>query len=163
MTMSPGSINTSEMMYSACCEPVVMTMSPGVSAISPADLFSIASTWRRALRRSSAKPRVVSYCMAARPRTVSPRIVWLIPAHDSVGSVCESTSPAAKLTSDGSAMAAAISALIGCSLVRRALEENASGRCELWGEWDRLDCMNAINAIRRRGAVQFDQACCVAR
>src|SRR4051812_21359032 len=66
---------------------------------------------------------------------VSSRMERLMAATDSVGSVCESTNPAAKFTSDGSAIAAAINALIGCSFVRRALVENARGN----GDWLELD------------------------
>src|SRR3954469_21781460 len=81
----------------------------------------------------------------------------LIPATESGGGVCESTSPAAKFTSDGSAIAAAISALIGCSFVRRALEENDRGNDD-WLELDDIanqpmlsGCARAFNDGRRAG------------
>jgi hypothetical protein len=64
---------------------------------------------------------------------VSDRIFCEIRFTSSTGSDHGSTSPAAKLTRDGSRMASAIRKLIGCSRVRLALADQPGGT-EPWAQ-----------------------------
>ena len=124
--------------------------------------------WSSRTRRRAARPRVVSYCSAARPRAGSAKIRWVMASHSSTGRVAASTRPAARLMSRGFFITSEIRKLIGCSTVRRALAESrsagaapvlgVSGRvlpgslidCHAWYRWTAAGS-NSLPMARRRG------------